>query len=125
MTSLIALHIALSARLGLSGGNRLGEIKPIPNQAYQGRARGTPIQSAHIYVTVLRDHPGQGGRPARFSPQRRRSGQTTVRLTAARRPPIDSTPSGLRWCWFTPHCMLAESDRDLLLDRPAQGPYPQ
>src|SRR5712691_515771 len=69
MTSLIALRIALSARLGLSGGNRLAEIKPIPNRAYQGRARATPIQSAHIYVTVLRDHPGQGGRPARFSPQ--------------------------------------------------------
>src|SRR5712691_3877334 len=68
MTSLIALHIALSARLGLSGGNRLAEIKPIPNQPYQGRARATPIQSAHIYVTALRDHPGQGRRPARFSP---------------------------------------------------------
>src|SRR3989449_3861295 len=64
MTSFIALHIALSARLGLSGGNRLAEIKPIPNQAYKGRTRATPIQSAHIYVTVLRDHrPRRAPRP--------------------------------------------------------------
>src|SRR5438445_7893150 len=56
MTYFSSLHIGLSARLGLSGGNRLAEIKPIPNQAYQGRTRATPIQSAQIYVTVLRDH---------------------------------------------------------------------
>src|SRR5437899_9022939 len=117
MTSLIALHVALSARLGLSG-NRLAEIKPIPNQAYQGRTRATPIQSAHIYVTVLRDHPGQGGRPARFSPRRRHSGQssglwTTVRLTADRRPPTDSAPTGLRWAGsHSTACLLPESDRD-------------
>src|SRR5207245_2305420 len=122
MTYFSSLHIGLWARLGLSGGNRLAEIKPIPNQAYQGRTRATPIQSAQIYVTVLRDHPAKivllaaeglsneviasrldtprqivskwrkrfalarlpgledeprGGRPARFSPQRRRSGQSS------------------------------------------------
>src|SRR5437879_4588552 len=76
MTYFSSLHIGLWARLGLSGGNRLAEIKPIPNQAYQGRTRATPIQSAQIYVTVLRDHPGQD-RP----PGRRRSLQRSHRLS--------------------------------------------
>src|SRR2546430_11550055 len=38
-------------------------FRSIPNQAYQGRTRATPIQSAQIYVTVLRDHPGQDRPP--------------------------------------------------------------
>src|SRR2546422_11376646 len=76
MTYFSSLHIGLWARLGLSGGNRLAEIKPIPNQAYQGRTRATPIQSAQIYVTVLRDHPAQD-RP----PSRRRSLLRSHRLT--------------------------------------------
>src|SRR5712691_3423129 len=68
MTSLIALHIALSARLGLSGGNRLGEIKPIPNQAYQEEREELQSRARTYtspYCEIIR---AKAGAPPAFPP---------------------------------------------------------